>query len=307
MADGILGIGVCTLDIITVVHSFPGSENVEEAERAIVMGGGPVPTALAAAASLGSRTTLLDRFGDDWRSQRIREELAALCVDLSRAPIQTDSEASLASVFVRKDDGARAVRFVRSTADALRPEDLDEDLLRSHRFIHCNGRHPQACLRAAEICNALENGPQLAFDGGAGRFRPELLPLLAEVALPIVALEFATAATGETSPDHAAIKLAELCPKAEPIGITDGSNGSWIFPHGEDAFHQPAFPVERVIDTTGCGDVYHGAFLHALDTGADYREAARMASAAGALNAMALGGRGALPTQESIARILEKA
>ena len=56
MASGILGIGVCTLDVLTVVDTLPGEEGVEMARQATLMGGGPLATALAAASSLGSRT-----------------------------------------------------------------------------------------------------------------------------------------------------------------------------------------------------------------------------------------------------------
>jgi len=304
--SGILGIGVCTLDILTVVESFPGGENVEEAQRSVMMGGGPVATALAAAATLGSRTSMLDRLGTDcWRSQQILRELEAAGVDTTRIARQAGAEASLASVLVRRSDGARAVRFVRSTAAALRPEELDGDHLLEHRFVHCNGRHPAACLTAAALCRSSEGATRLSFDGGAGRYRPELLPVLAAADIAIVAHDFATHATGEPQPERAAAELATLCPHAELIGITCGANGSWLYPRDGDAFHQPAYPVAEVIDTTGCGDVYHGAFLHALDHGANYREAARTASAAGALNATALGGRGALPTREALAAFRE--
>ena len=138
----------------------------------------------------------------------------------------------------------------------------------------------------------------------SGRFREAVLPSLEVADIAIVAENFAQEASGETDPHRAATGLAVLCPRAELIGITAGERGSWLFPRGDAPFHQPAFPVGTVVDTTGCGDVYHGAFLHALDTGCDYREAARVASAAGALNATALGGRGGLPDPEKIEKLL---
>lgn len=301
---GIFGIGVCTLDVISVVETFPGDEGVEMAREAITMGGGPVATALAAAASLGARTTMLDRFGDDWRSRLILGELQELGVNTSAAPTQPGAAASLATVLVRADDGARAIRFVRSTAAPLCNEDIDRDQLLSHRIVHCNGRHPEACLAAAEICKTSCGATSLAFDGGAGRYREDLLPLMREADLPIVAHQFATAATGEVDVGAAAGRLAELCPRASLIGITDGARGSWVFPRDGKAFHQPAFTVDPVVDTTGCGDAYHGAFLFALDSGWSYERAAETASAAGAINAGKLGGRGGLPTTDGLAAMI---
>lgn len=302
--SGILGIGVCTLDILTVVESFPCGENVEEARQSVIMGGGPVATALVAASSLGSRTTMLDRLGSDcWRSAHILGEFEAAGVDTTRLALAPDAEASLACVFVRRSDGARSVRFVRSSAPPLMPEEIDPALLLGHRFAHCNGRHPAACLAAAKLCRNSGGATRLSFDGGAGRYRAEILPVLAEADIAIVAHDFAASATGENDPARAAAGLTKICPHAELVGITDGERGSWLFPRDGDAFHQPAFAVKEVIDTTGCGDVYHGAFLHALDSGASYRDAARLGSAAGALNASALGGRGALPTRDALQKI----
>jgi len=77
------------------------------------------------------------------------------------------------------------------------------------------------------------------------------------------------------------------------VGITHGAEGSWFLAGEGEQFHQPAFPVEPVIDTTGCGNVFHGAFLFAA-----------LASAAAACNAGTLGGRGHLPTISEVERFL---
>lgn len=307
MANGILGIGVCTLDVLTHTSTFPLQGDVEEANQALVMGGGPVATALAAASSLGSKTTMVDRLGDDWRSRMILEQLQSHGVGCQEIKIEPGAEASLASVLVRSSDGARAVRFIRSTARAITAREIQPELVTSHRFVHCNGRHLAGCLRAAELCLNSGGRTQVSFDGGANRYRDELIPLMAVTDIALVALEFALAASGEKSADPAAKRLLELCPRAHLVGITDGKRGSWIYPRTAENFHQPAFTVAQTVDTTGCGDVYHGAFLHALDTGCDLNKAAQLASAAGALNAAALGGRGSLPTQDAITRILDTA
>jgi sulfofructose kinase len=63
---------------------------------------------------------------------------------------------------------------------------------------------------------------------------------------------------------------------------------------GGEFFHQPAFRV-RVVDTTGCGDVFHGAFLYGVLRGWDLRRVARFASAVAALKCRKLGGRAGIP------------
>ena len=301
MQRGILGIGVCTLDILTKVETLPSDESVEEAESAIFMGGGPVPTALATAANLGSSTTMIDVLGDDWKSNLIIEELKHHGIQCESIKIEPGASASLASVLVRSSDGARAIRFVRSTTKAIDPQSLEGNLIENHKIIHCNGRHLEACIKAGEIADALGTGNVLSFDGGAHRYREELLPLMKRIDIAIVALDFALKATNEQKLAQPTWKkLNQLFPKAHIIGITDGQRGSWIQHEDQEPFHQPAFLVEDIADTTGCGDVYHGTFLHAIESGIPVNEAARMASAAGAMNAKALGGRGYLPSKKQL-------
>jgi sulfofructose kinase len=301
MQRGILGIGVCTLDILTKVETLPDDESVEEAESAIFMGGGPVPTALAAAAHLGSSTTMIDVLGDDWKSALIIEELRDHGIQCENIKIESGASASLASVLVRSSDGARAIRFVRSTTKAIDPQSLEDTLIKNHKIIHCNGRHLEACIKAGEIAEALGTGTVLSFDGGAGRYRESLLPLMKRIDIAIVALDFALKATSEKRLTELTWKkLNQLFPKAYIIGITDGQRGSWIQHEDQRPFHQSAFLAERIEDTTGCGDVYHGTFLHAIELEMPVNEAARMASAAGAMNASALGGRGYLPTSKQL-------
>ncbi len=191
MNRGILGIGVCTLDILTQVTSFPDKESVEEAESSQLMGGGPVPTALAFAAKLGSPVSMMDTLGDDWQSKTIIDELKKLEVNCDAISVEAGAKASLASVLIRKSDGARAIRFVRSTSKPISKDHITEELISGYRIIHCNGRHLDACLKVGSICQSLNNKTLLSFDGGAGRYRSELIPLLEMVNIGIVAKDFA--------------------------------------------------------------------------------------------------------------------
>lgn len=139
---------------------------------------------------------------------------------------------------------------------------------------------------------ARNSGTLVSFDGGAGRFREQLLEFLPLVDIAIVAREFAENLAGTAEIQTAAESIRALGPKL--VGITDGLAGSWIFPPDAVDFHQPAFAVEDTIDTTGCGDVYHGAFLTGLAKNWTLEKCAELASAVAALNSRGLGGRGNL-------------
>ena len=91
---------------------------------------------------------------------------------------------------------------------------------------------------------------------------------------------------------------------AELVAITDGENGSHIFSKQVNQtieyYFQPAFKLDKVVDTTGCGDVYHGVFLSCLVAGMTLQESALRATAAAAINTQRIGGRGMLSSMSEI-------
>jgi sugar/nucleoside kinase (ribokinase family) len=87
------------------------------------------------------------------------------------------------------------------------------------------------------------------------------------------------------------------------VVITDGTRGCWYWDSGRH-FHQPAFAVDAV-DTTGAGDVFHGAYLYAFLQGWPARRCLAFAAAAAALKCRKLGGRAGIPTTEETLQALE--
>ena len=88
------------------------------------------------------------------------------------------------------------------------------------------------------------------------------------------------------------------------VVITAGEEGCWVFAKGGVAFWQAAFDIADVVDTTGAGDAFHGAFLFGLVNGFDLRQCARFASAVAGMNTRAIGGRRGLPGVEGVREFL---
>ena len=89
--------------------------------------------------------------------------------------------------------------------------------------------------------------------------------------------------------------------------VTCGADGCW-YVGGDDPQvprHQQAIRV-TVVDTTGCGDVFHGAYAAALARGLDLPDRVRLASAAAALKATRRGGQAGIPTKAAVDRFLEE-
>ncbi len=296
----VVGLGASVVDIVQLVDHFPAQEEVLRALDLTVQGGGPVATAMVTLARLGANVAMLDAIGDDWRAAVIREgfQKDGVCVEhIKQIP---GCVSSLASILVTKSDGARTIVYHPGTTPELSSADLPRSVIQSARFLHVNGRHWEACLQACEWARASD--VQVCLDGGAHLYRPELQHLIPLIDICIVAYDFAVRYSGETYVQKAAEMLLDEGPRI--VAITDGTRGSWIYSRDGQAFHQPAFLLSDVVDTTGCGDSYHGAFLWGLLKGMSLRDTASFASAVAALNSQGLGGRGGLPTLEQVLTFL---
>lgn len=296
----VIGLGVSTLDILARVDHFPAGEEIQRADDLTLQGGGPVATAIVALARLGARTAMLDAVGGDWRGRLILEEYAREGVDTTHLRRCDDCTSATACILVERGSGARTIVYLPGSTPELSPTDVAPGLIESARLLHLNGRHWEACLAAAR--RARGAGVRVSFDGGADRFRPEMRQLLPLVDVAIVARDFASRYSGEDDPLRAARALGRDGPSL--VVVTDGIRGSWVCPAVGSPFHQPGYPVDPLVDTTGCGDAYHGAFLWAILQERTLEQAASLASAAAALNARRLGGRAGLPTRDEVEAFL---
>jgi sugar/nucleoside kinase (ribokinase family) len=255
----VLGIGAETRDIFFVVPEFSVAEGVTQALARAEDRGGPVATALAVLRAHGHACELLDG-----------------------SPAE-------AVILVRQVDGARQIVF----RPAEGPEPVFEaSMLAGVRLLHLNGRHENAC-RAA-IAAAQAQNVEISFDGGAGRFRESIRDLFEASHLRIVSRDFAEKASGCSELPEMAKML--LRGPARLLVITDGIRGSHVWSREGAFFHQPAFTASPLVDTTGCGDVFHGAFLHGWLSNWPLERCAEHASRLAAKNAEGLGGRHVLKT-----------
>ncbi|MFC1493228.1 carbohydrate kinase family protein [candidate division KSB1 bacterium] len=298
----IIGIGVSALDILSIVERYPDKESVQKSHETKIQGGGPVSTAIVTASRLGLRTAMIDSVGDDWCGEIIMKEFREYGVSTELIRIVEGASSATATVLVRKEDGSRAIVFTPGTASEMPVVEITPEIICSAKIIHMNGRHLESCLKACELAD--ECGVRISFDGGANRYRKELDRLIPLTDIFIAAKDFTNKLTNETDITCSAEYI--LNKGAELVVITDGINGSWIFTESGDSFHQPALISENVVDTTGCGDSYHGAFLYGLVNEMSLKETALLASAAASINTQALGGRTALPDLNMVKSFIDK-
>jgi sulfofructose kinase len=298
----VIGLGVSTVDLLNVVDHFPDKEEVQKSVCSTMQGGGPVATAIVTLARLGAKVAMIDSIGDDWFGKQIVDEFKNEQVETNHIKINRNSTSSLATVLVRKSDGARTIIFSPGNSPEISTDEITPELISQAKYIHINGRHFDACLKACAIAKSV--GTKISFDGGSHRFREELKEIIPITNVYVIAKEFAVSCTGKAEIPDAAKTILNSGP--EIVIITDGLNGSFLFTKEIDGYHQRAFKLENTVDTTGCGDSYHGAFLFGLVRGYDLYESMKFASTVAAINSTKLGGRAALPNLETVLKFLEK-
>lgn len=288
-------LGMATTDFIATVPHLPRADEVFELQDLQVMGGGPAATAAVAFARLGGEALFAGAVGTDATSDALVAELDAYGVATSLTQRQPDVHAPRSVILVEAGSGKRSIMYSRGTATEPQMSDGLAAAITSAGALHLDGYHIGLALAAAGL--ARKHGIPVSFDGGAGDRWPRLEELLPLVDWLVVARAFAERETGESDPVRAARKL-----DAETAVVTDGSNGAW-YRAGSHEGHVPAFRVP-VVDTTGAGDVFHGAFVHARLAGHDLPEAVRFASATAAIKCGSSGGRPGIPDLPAVNALL---
>jgi ribokinase len=164
--------------------------------------------------------------------------------------------------------------------------------------LHIDNHEPEAAIQAAKWAN--EAGIIVLMDAGSVRHR--VIDLLEHVDVLIASHRFGRDCTGVDNPMKAAESM--LSGRRKISIITCGEDGC-ACATPEERFHVPAFKVD-VVDTTGAGDVFHGAFSFGLAKGWNAREVATFASAVAAIKCGSLGGRQGIPTYEETISFLKQ-
>lgn len=288
----VVGLGQCCLDILGQTNTYPELDQKTELSSLLVQGGGPVATALVTLARLGVPVAMVGAVGDDTFGRQIREGLEDENVDcrhLAQSP-----EASSQVAFISVDaEGHRNIFWHRGTAHFTVPESLPTLLASSVRILHLDGLHLEPAIAAAKVARSMNVVTLL----DAGTLRPGIEKLLPLIDHLVVSEKFARQASDHDDPEAALKYLAGY--GAWAVTITSGSSGSLSMSADGHVFRQSAFKVDAV-DTTGCGDVFHGGYSFGLLQGWPLPQTVRFAAACAALKTRALGGRTAIPTLQEV-------
>jgi sugar/nucleoside kinase (ribokinase family) len=216
----------------------------------------------------------------------MRDELTRRHVDLSGA-VTRDAPNRFAVILLDQNVGERIVLWDRDARLSLDDSEVTA-ALSSMRLIHVDDEDQNAAIRAAAI--GREAGVPVTSD--IERLTDRTEELVERVTVPIFAEHVLQELTGESDFERALRKVRRthdgiLC-------VTLGARGAMLL-DGDTLHHEPARPVE-VVDTTGAGDVFRGAFIYALLRGDSPSEILRFANAAAAVSCTRVGAIASVPS-----------
>lgn len=296
MGFDIIGIGCSSVDYIGIAPEYPPLDLKIEMEGLTIQGGGPAATAMVTAARLGASVSLVSAVGDDQLGRIILDELAYERVDTGHIITRPGASSHFSFIVVDKPTGKRNVFWTRAGLAHIAPDELDREHILSAKLLHVDNIETYAALQASRWAN--DAGIPVLMD--AGSLRPGVSDILPHVDYLIASHRFAQQYLEEPDPMAAAETMRKG--RTSVSIVTCGDQGSYCA-SDEGSFHTPAFEVDAV-DTTGAGDVFHGAFSFGIVQGWDLRTIIRFASAAAAIKCTQLGGRPGIPTIEQVREFL---
>ena len=294
----ILGFGAVTVDDLIYVDHHPLPDTKMPVQSKQRQGGGLAGTALVAAARLGAKAAYCGVLGDDELSHFTLQELEREGVDCAPTAHQPDARPIYAVVIVDQSTGHRSILY--SNAGVLEPEPgiITPDLISNCRVLFVDHTAIETALRAVELARA----QRIPIVGDIeSHDDPHGLDLISQIDHLIVGTRLAEQVTGETR--AAAMVRALSRPDRACCVVTAGERGCWYSERGGQVRHFPAFPV-RAVDTTGCGDVFHGAYAACIARGETIDRAIRVATAAAGIKATQPGGRSGIPNLATVERFL---
>jgi len=297
----VIGVGHCCQDYICTVESYPpedGSTHILSIDDS--QGGGAVATAMAAASRLGMKARMLCHLGDDSAGDSIMRGLQDFGVDTTLITRVSGGRSSTSYVMVNPANGSRTKFPYRDNLPLLSFSEKECEAIKQADVLHLDGTRYENALKAAQVARAA--GTLVSLDGCSRQADNQLNRKLAGLAdILIMNATYPYRVSERTDRQQALCYMASLgSPRV--VMMTEGGNGVYSLQDGK-VVHYPAFSVTAA-DTTGAGDVFHGAFLtRYLETG-DCGESIRFAQAASALKCLKPGGRSGIPDRGRLEEFL---
>jgi sulfofructose kinase len=296
----VVGVGLNATDTLILLARFPAYAGKVPFDEEILSPGGQVASAMVACARLGLRVKYVGTMGDDERGRIQMESLRREGIDLSDVEVRQGCPNQSAYILIDRSTGERTVLWRRPDCLRLDPARIRPEIIAETRLLHIDGHDTPAVERAARM--ARQAGVPVTVDvdtvyHGFDRVLPYVDYLIASS-------EFPGNWTSEADP-FKALAMLQADYGMRVAAMTLGAYGALALVEGK-FLYSPAFVV-NCVDTTGAGDVFHGAFCYAVLEGMPVREALDFSNAMAALNCTAIGARGGIRGRDEALALMSRA
>lgn len=292
-----LCIGHAAYDFTMSMDNYP-KENIKyRVENAVSCGGGPASNAAYLLSLWGIDTYFAGVIGNDENGKKIKEEFKKVNINTRYLEVDKDNETTISFVLINAKNGSRTIFTKRSSKMKLTKEiNIKPDL------ILVDGQEFEASKKV------LENNPDVISIIDAGRVRKETVELAKMVDYVVCSKDFAEEYTKikVVLKDKESIKniFDKLTKDFKNVVITLEEEGA-LYKNDDTIINIPSIKVNQV-DSTGAGDIFHGAFAYCLLKKYSIEKSIKIANIAGAISVTRMGGRYSMPSLKEVMSMYKK-
>ncbi|TXT63570.1 MAG: putative Ribokinase [Promethearchaeota archaeon] len=300
----IVGLGEVVVDWVAEVPRFPKPDEKLDAISENYFSGGVTANYLVAVSRLGTRCGFIGAVGDDDYGDFLIKDFKEEGIDTTHTLKLKNKKTPVNFIFVAKGEKT-IIQSPYMKTTKINTKDIKSSYISGAKLLHTTIIHPQITEKAIKI--AKKHDVKLSIDLEAQiaeRGWKSLEKVLLKADVVILNREGAKKITKTHLPEEAAKKLVNYgIPR---VIITIGKEGA-IITTSDFQKRIPAFEVEKVIDTTGAGDTFNGAFSVAhWIKGWDLEKSCIFANAAAALKIQKLGARTGMPEENEVLNFLSR-
>jgi sulfofructose kinase len=251
----VVGLGLNSVDHLCVVSEYPRLDSKTEILKYERLPGGQVATALIFLSRMGLKAKYIGKFGGDELGRISLRAIKQDFIDLDSALVEQDARNQYSIIIIDKRSGERTILCQRDLKLDFKDTELCEEAVCSGRILHLDG-YDSASLKAADWCQ--KQGIPVCAD--LDRAVPNCPELIRKIDFLIVSSNFSSEFTGIADPVTSFRALRQDFDGFLAMTLGAGGALAWI---GNKCVTFPGITINAV-DTTGAGDIFHGAFIYGL-------------------------------------------
>ena len=290
----ILCIGHSSWDMTVPVDDYPIENTKYRFSEKYSAGGGPASNAAYLLGKWGIETVIATTIGSDDFGTKIKKEFQDIKVNTEYIETNYEKETSFSFILINKKNGSRTVFNVATEHPALKKLNYDftPDIIFTDG--HDYGATQNAISKYQNAISVID----------AGRITPELLELCKYIKYIVCSKGFAETVTGMKFDFNNPQSLVNIYTKLQNkypnsnLTITLEEHGC-LYTSGNEIKIMPGLKLTPV-DTTGAGDIFHGAFTYGLANGFDMDKIVTFANIAAGLSVTKMGSRLSIPSLSEV-------